>query len=238
MLKQTNEFLNSAHQILKQFEGENSYPLYVNYLIENSHRTYDLLIAIETLLQSTLKIKELEHPIGILLRSGLHDFIYFQYVLNKSVENQLINQESFENEVREYMNGHFNKIDTTLELDERYKNLDRFKDFGSKKEFKVLGILKEGKEFAKEKKLNYLDAAINLWEWYSKYEHYGVFTNHMYNHDENELKIKSSISLLYANIYLSLYTLSDIDSNILSSDKVKSLEEISLNSMKNNANTQ
>lgn len=238
MLKQTNEFLNSAHQILKQFEGENSYPLHVNYLIENSLRTYDLLIAIETLLQSSLEIKELEHPIGILLRSGLYDFIYFQYVSNKSVENQLINQELFENEVREYMNGHFNKIDTTLELDERYKNLDRFKDFGTKKEFKVLGILKGGKNFAKQKKLNYLDEAINLWEWYSKHEHYGVFTNQMYNHDENEIRIKSSISLLYANICLSLYTLSDIDSKIISSDKVKSLEEITLNSMKNNANTQ
>tara|TARA_B100000809_G_scaffold215953_1_gene221371 strand:- start:785 stop:1036 length:252 start_codon:yes stop_codon:yes gene_type:complete len=56
------------------------------------------------------------------------------------------------------------------------KNLEGFKDFGTKTKFKVLGISIEGRSFAKEKKLNYLEAELIFGKWHSKYKHYGAYT--------------------------------------------------------------
>jgi hypothetical protein len=228
MLNKIKQFLNHSNQILKPFEVENSYPLHINYLLENCFRSYDLLITIETLLKSSKTKKEHEHPIGILLRSGLYDFINFQYVSNKSIENQSINKEIFEKEARGYMNDHYSRINTSFKLHERYKSLDRFKDFEPAKKSNNLKVLKTGKEFAKQKKLIAMEDAINLWEWYSKYEHHGVFTNHIYNHVENNDRVKSSIHYLFSNIYFSLCILSDLDSSILKIDQVKPLQAIIL----------
>ncbi|MBI2280429.1 MAG: hypothetical protein HYU68_07040 [Bacteroidetes bacterium] len=225
-----DKFLFYTNQILEKFEGKNSYTISTNYLIENCFRTYDILVTIDTINKSSLKLQELEHPVGILLRSGLYDFIYSQYIMNTSLVKNQLNIEKLEIEVRKYMNGHFNNINPDLELNDQVKHLDKFKDFGSKKEFKQLGILKQGKSFAIEKKLNYLECAINNWEWYSKYEHYGVFTNHMYNKkDDNRLRMKESIQLLYCNIYFSLISICELNSDLLALNDIEILGEISIN---------
>lgn len=230
MLNNLSEFLDHSNLILNDLKLQGQLPLHKSFLVENCLRTYDVLFCLETLLNSDLNDAEIEHPIGILLRSGLHDFINFQYVTNRCVEKEKLNQEKFILAACEYMNGHYNKIDPSLEIDEQFKHLERFKDFGNKKEYKILGILKEGKDFAKQKKLNFLGLAIDLWEWYSKYEHHGVFTLVMLKHEENKYRRNESIKLLLINVCLSLYTLAEIDSSILDFDTAKVLEEITMRS--------
>ena len=86
-----------------------------------------------------------------------------------------------------------------------------------------------GRSFANEKKLNYLQFAIDCWEWYSKYEHYGYFTNNMLmDFDGNYKRLNRSVNILFVNIYFSLMAIFDIDSNILKLDKFKQLEKFIL----------
>jgi hypothetical protein len=228
-INRIDQYIDVQNLILQRFERSNDYNLSVNYLIETCFRTYDLLISINILLKSDLELTELEHPLGILLRSGLHDFIHLQYMLNKSIESNEFIKESFHSEVREYMNGHFNRIDKNFELSDNLKSIYRFKDYGTKASFKVLGILKEGKDFAKSKKLNFLEQAIDFWEWYSKYEHHGVFTYLMYNQvEDNKKRIFLSINfLLICGVY-SLYALLEFGRNEFTLEELNKLEEISL----------
>jgi hypothetical protein len=188
-------------------------------------------VAIEKLDTSSLKEHELEHPIGILLRSGLYDFINFQYLSNSSLEkNGNLNRTTFEERVKEHLSTHFNEIDEELQLKDELKNLKNFSEFGKKKKFKTLSVLKEGKEFAKSKKLNHLEEAISIWEWYSKYEHYGAFTHLMYQHlEENLIRKSTGIHLIMANIYLCLCTLIDLGLDVFKLEELKGMEEIFLN---------
>ena len=95
------------------------------------------------------------------------------------------------------------------------------------KKYKEISIFNDGMKTAKEKKLNYLEIAVECWEWYSKYEHYGFFTNKMLaKFEENRLRINTSINLLFANFYFCLLTLSYIDKNLFDlkkADKIKDL---------------
>jgi hypothetical protein len=228
-LEKLNEFLYYSQKILKEFHGENERGIVFNYLVENSFRSYDLLVTIDLLNKSDIPLPQLEHPIGILLRGGLYDFINFQYVSNKSIKKNNLDSDVFEAEVREYMNGHFNKIPEGYELDQSLRLLDKYKGYGTKSNFKALGILKEGKNFAIQKKLNYLESAIEYWEWYSKYEHYGVFTNHMYNKlDDNSVRINLSVQLLFANIYLSLTLMRILELAQITDEDMEILEKLSL----------
>jgi hypothetical protein len=223
-------YLNILNETLKPFEGTNSFSILENFLIEYCFRTYDILIAIDLLANSKLKISELEHPIGILIRSGLHDFIYSQYISNKSLVKNKLDLKKFEEEVREHLGNHFNSIDKNIALKDDFISQDKFKNFGSKEKFKVLGILKEGRDFAKQKKLNYLEAAIDYWESYSKYEHYGAFTNHMYNDSKNnETRILSSLQLLYCHSYFLLLTLIDVNSELIDLSSIDKLGDFALN---------
>lgn len=218
------EFIDKSNRLLMKFNGNNTFPLEVNYLIENCIRSYHVLRALEHLIKNHVPIEELEHPIGILLRSGLNDFINFQYISNKSIKGGKMVVSTFEKEAREYMNGHFNRVDKEYVLREDLKGLDRFQDYGKKERFKELGILKEGINFAKSKKLNYLEVAINNWEWYSKYEHHGVFTNLMYETiEDNHYRNSVSVELICCNMYLSLLVLIDIGFEDLSLDEVEKL---------------
>ena len=228
-LKNIRKFIDQVDEILNKFAKGKEYPIHIEYLIDNCNRTFDILSVIEILLGKGLKSSVLEHPIGLLLRSGLYDFVNFQYISNQSINDEILNIDKFELEVREYMNGHFNKIEIGLDLDVSLRNLDKFRDFGKSKKYRHLGILKEGRSFALSKNLNYLQAAIDIWEWYSKYEHYGVFTSHMINRvSENKNRIKVSINLLYLNIYFSLIMLIDCGIDFLKLDDIKLLEEYCL----------
>jgi hypothetical protein len=223
-------FLGQTEPILKKFSGTVDHGTVQNFLIEMCFRSYDVLVAIETLELVGLKQNDLEHPVGILLRSSLYDFINFQYIANSTIENQKIDRTLFEKLVKEHLSTHFNNIKDSFELKDELKHLDRFSEFGKKKIFKTLGILKEGKEFAKSKKINYLQEAIGIWEWYSKYEHYGAFTHLMYQEqEENHLRKLTAIQLIMANIHLSLCTLSDFGSDLFDLNELTPMENIILN---------
>ena len=223
-------FLFETHKVLKLFENLNQPSTSINYLIDNCYRSYDILVSIDCLCKKVINLNEIEHPLGILLRSGLYDFIHFQYYSNKCISKGKFDSKKFAADIDEYLKGHINKIEWDSDLKERYKDIVEYKDDGKLKEFKTMGILKEGKSVAKEKKLNYLQSAIEYWEWYSKYEHYGCFTNKMLmDFKGNYSRINLSIKVLFANIYLSLLTIYDIDSNLLILEKIKQIENILLN---------
>lgn len=231
MKKELTSYLDLTDTILSRLSGVNDFDSSTNFLIETYFRSYDILIAIEKLDASELRQYELEHPTGILLRSGLYDFINFQYLSNSSLEkNGILNTKTFELKVKEHLSSHFNDIDESYELREDLKNLKSFSEFGKKKKFKTLGVLKEGKEFANSKKLNYLEKAILIWEWYSKYEHYGAFTHYMYKEEEeNQNRKKIAIQLIMANIHLCLCTLIDLGLNKFELSELSRMEEIVLN---------
>ena len=149
---------------------------------------------------------------------------------NKCISNNKFDSKKFAADIDEYLKGHLNKIEWDSNLKEKYKDFIKYKDDGKLKEFKPLGILKEGKSVAKEKKLDYLQSAIDYWEWYSKYEHYGCFTNKMLMDFEGNIKRRNrSIKILFANIYLSMVAIYDIDSNLLDLEKINQIENILLN---------
>ena len=227
VLNKINVFLSETNRILKKFKDFNHDLLSINYLIDNCYRSYDILIAIECLLKDGKDINEIEHPVGILLRSGLYDFINFSCYTNKCISNNSFNVEKFNNEIDEFRKGHLNKLNWDSDLKEKYQDIIEIRENGKVKESKPLGILKEGVSISIEKKLQYLNDAIKSWEWYSKYEHYGLFTNLMLSDFEgNELRINFSIEMLFLNIYLSLLTISNIDFDAYSLEGIKKIEQI------------
>ena len=92
-----------------------------------------------------------------MLRSGLSDFIHNQYYFNKCLVKNLFDKDKYELEISEYLCGHFNRIDPALNGMEEYKEqigieLLRLK---ANKNYKEISIIKNGKQTAKDKKLNF-----------------------------------------------------------------------------------
>jgi len=229
-----DSFILETYKVLKPFENLKISSKSIKYLINNSYRTYDILISINCICSNIKNLSEIEHPLGILLRSGLYDFINFQFYSNKCITNEILDSTKFENEIEEYLKGHFNSMAKNDVIMETYKSILEFKSDGKLKEYKTLGVLKEGRDFANQKKLNYLHSAIDSWEWYSKYEHYGFFTYDMLNDVEgNKNRIYESIKILYYNVYLTMLAIHSIDSTLINLLKIEPIEDIILNKTKN-----
>jgi len=203
-ISKISAFLDEANLILKNFKSIESKSNSINYLIDSLFRTYDILNSIERIIKGQKNLRSFEHPIGILLRSGLSDFIHNQHYSNKCIVKDAFDVEKFEYEISEYICGHFKRIDPSLEPMNEYKAQIGIEELGLKenKKYKEISIFNHGMNTAKEKKLNYLETAVECWEWYSKYEHYGFFTNRMLlKLDDNLLRIHTSVNLLFVNFY-------------------------------------
>ena len=230
-ISKLNGFLNEANLILKDFKKVESKSNSINYLIDCLFRTYDILNSIEKIVKGQANLKSFEHPIGILLRSGLSDFIHHQHYSNKCISKDKFDSGKFEYEISEYLCGHFEKLDPNLEPLEEYKAEIGIEELRLKenKKYKKISIVKNGMSTAKEKKLNYLESAIECWEWYSKYEHYGFFTNRMLSKFEgNQLRMHTSINLLFVNFYFCLLTLVDIDDELFDLPKADEIKHLIL----------
>jgi len=220
-------FLNEANLILKDFKSIDSNSNSVNYLVDSLFRTYDILNSIDKIAKSQESLKSFEHPIGILLRSGLSDFIHNQHYSNKSITKGVFDSKKFEYEISEYICGHLKRINPSLVPLKEYKEQIGIEELRLKdnKKYKEISIFNQGMNTAKEKKLDYLKAAIEYWEWYSKYEHYGFFTNRMLlKFKDNQLRMNSSTYFLFINFYFCLLTLCDIDNQLFDlkkADKIK-----------------
>ena len=224
-----DNFLNEANLILKDFKNVETKSNSVNYLIDCLFRTYDILFSIEKIVKGQKSLRSFEHPIGILLRSGLSDFIHSQHYSNKCISNGEFDAEKFEYEVSEYICGHFKRIDPSLEPLEEYKAQIGIEELILKenKKYKEIKVFNHGMNTAKEKKLNYLETAVECWEWYSKYEHYGFFTNRMLlKFEDNQLRIHTSINLLFVNFYFCLLTLVDIDDELFDLPKADEIKRL------------
>jgi len=214
---------------LKGFRNLDTKSNSVNYLVDCLFRTYDTLHSIEKIVKGEKQLRSFEHPIGILLRSGLSDLIHTQHYSNKCISNGEFDAEKFEFEISEYIYGHFKRIDLSLESFEEYKNQIGIEELRLKenKKYKELNIFNHGMHTAKEKKLNYLVIAVESWEWYSKYEHYGFFTNRLLlNFDGNQQRMNTSIHLLLINFYFCLLTLCDIDNDLFDLEKADEIKRI------------
>lgn len=230
-ISKLDEFLNEANLILKDFKIVESKFNSVNYLIDCLFRTYDILHSIEKIVKGQQNLKSFEHPIGILLRSGLSDFIHNQHYSNKCISNDKFDSGKFEYEISEYICGHFKRIDPCLGPMEEYKAQIGIEELRLKenKKYKEISIFNHGMNTAKEKKLNYLEIAVECWEWYSKYEHYGFFTNRMLlKFEDNLLRIHTSINLLFVNFYFCLLTLCDINDNLFDLKKADKIQRLIL----------
>jgi hypothetical protein len=224
-------FLSEANLILKDFEKVKSNLNSVNYLIDCLFRTYDILNSIEIIVRGQANLKSFEHPIGILLRSGLSDFIHSQCYSNKCITKGKFDSTKFEYEISEYLCGHFEKLDPDLELLEEYKAQIGIEELRLKdnKKYKKISIFKNGMSTAKEKNLNYLETAVECWEWYSKYEHYGFFTNRMLSKiEDNQIRMFTSIYLLFVNFYFCLRTIDDIDDELFDLKKAEEIKRLVL----------
>lgn len=228
-ISKIDSFLNEANLILKDFKNLESKSKSVNYLIDCLFRTYDILNSIEKIVKEQESLKSFEHPIGILLRSGLSDFIHNQHYSNKCISNEGFDTDKFEYEISEYICGHFKRIDPSLEPMEEYKAQIGIEELRLKenKKYKEINIFKHGMTTAKEKKLNYLEIAVGCWEWYSKYEHYGFFTNRMLmKFEDNLLRVHTSVNLLFVNFYFCLLTLCDIDNTLFDLKKADEIQRL------------
>lgn len=228
-LSKIGGFLDEANQILKNFTSVESTSNSLNFIIDVCFRAYDILNSIDLISRNKENLREVEHPIGLLLRSGLSDFIYFQYYSNKCIANNVLDTEKFEYEISEFIAGHFNRIDQSLESLEDYKKQLGIEELKNKIKYKEISIQRQGMSIAKEKKLNYLEVAVECWEWYSKYEHYGFFTNRMLlKFEDNRLRLNTSINLLFASFYFCLIAIQDIDSTLFDLSEADAIQRLVL----------
>lgn len=195
-----------------------------NFLIDNSCRSLNILDSVHTLIEScTDSLSTIEHSLGILLRSGLYDYINFSYYSNNCIAGEYFDGSKFEVSILNHSKGHFNRFEWNEELKKEYGDLVEFKENGKIKQFEELRVFPEAVNCAREKGLPILEVAVQAWQWYSKYEHYGYFTPKMLKYTkENEERIDYSIFLLMLNIVLSFMALKDFGVKISESEELLS----------------
>jgi len=152
-----------------------------------------------------------EHPIGIMLRSALNDYIVFAFYCNESKVNNIIDYDLLETKIKEQTLAPLNKYKKDSEFVEHYKDFYNYKDNGEIKTFNELkGIMKKAPQNAKNYNDRFLKNVVNLWDWYSKYEHYGIFTPLFYKENDNIVRQNNSVFFIMQNIFYSLMAFVDM----------------------------
>ncbi len=191
---------------------DTNYKVTRKYLLDNMDRATKVIKSFLILNKHNID-NVLEHTIGILLRSALNDFIIFSYYRNTSMVDGIVNLDMLDE-------GLFNQVFNHLVRDKKGREIkdfieqDEIKDFlnnfsnGYKYTLKDLRcIAKEARKSAREANDVNLREAVDSWEWYSKYEHYGCVTTLVANHDENIKRQNVCIYYIMANIFNSLITI-------------------------------
>ena len=173
------------------------YPASLHFLLEYAKRSKDNLLAVNYLLYNYSLDISLDYPISSILRTCLSDFISLIYV--DSNVNRGTYRTDFEKLAGRFMYDHFNYIPLDEEQKERYKDYIKLDNNGKSKS--ILGKAQTISKMIKHIKLNdnkYYIQACHNWEWYSKFDHFGIFTYHFRNQ-----------GIMY-NLKMHLYTISHI----------------------------
>lgn len=168
-------------------------------------RFYYNSCSIKALLELFKNDHNYKFPLGLLLRTGLSDFLTYFYFLSIVKENYP-NVESINKEIKQFLVGniHFakreidrnlsNKKITRQQRDEDWQNIKRlYDDFfdpltGKLIDAKNIGIADIRTKLEKHQDTEWVASAYNSYAVFSKYEHFGAFTHdlqkfHLLNDD-------------------------------------------------------
>ena len=173
---------------------------------------------------------------GLLLRSALFDFIHFKNFLLKSTktiiddgdEKEVLDIDILDQLVDTYKKTHLNFVpdDYKSKLSENLKDKLNITEEDLGKKHKEVSIYGKIRPNAVNEGINFLIYAIDCWEWYSKYEHYGVFTGEMVSQiEENRSRRENSIVFLYIAFYSYLLLLSDYNVKGISLENIETLKK-------------
>ena len=206
IIDKTSNFINDYTKIITQFlkniSGKNlgtKYKLSTEFILEVLKRFNANSIAVNNLLVLLKNNFTLIHPIGLLIRSSLLDFIMLMYLNSKNNSEIINDKEWIESQLKIIYSNQLNH--TLKDFDKQYINpkLTQLKDLLAEK-FPSLIIKKEGIYNIKHKgKISTYDMILKMknnsytkpfvgvyerWSFYSKYEHYGVLTYDIQRVDE------------------------------------------------------
>jgi len=206
IIDKTSNFINDYTKIITQFlkniSGKNlgpKYKLSTEFILEVLKRFNANSIAVNNLLVLLKNNFTLIHPIGLLIRSSLLDFIMLMYLNSKNNSEIINDKEWIESQLKIIYSNQLNH--TLKDFDKQYINpkLTQMKDLLAEK-FPSLIIKKEGIYNIKHKgKISTYDMILKMknnsytkpfvgvyerWSFYSKYEHYGVLTYDIQRVDE------------------------------------------------------
>jgi len=207
IIDKTSNFINDYTKIITQFlkniSGKNlgtKYKLSTEFILEVLKRFNANSIAVNNLLVLLKNNFTLIHPIGLLIRSSLLDFIMLMYLNSKNNSEIINDKEWIESQLKiifcnqlEYIQKDFNnskKINSNYNVNSSNDLLvEKFPDFFIKGTYKLrFKKAKSTIEMIEEMKNNsYTKPFVGVyerWSFYSKYEHYGVLTYDIQRVDE------------------------------------------------------
>ena len=194
------EFVKTCHG-LGQIEINNNFPFLNAFLLSNINRSTQVLESFLALNEINTN-NRLEHSIGILLRSALFDFIILSDYSNKSKFKDELDIDKFETKIKHQTLAQLKR------LPEKHK--ENFEIL--KRSCQIAGNINELKGVTKLRPYamsindKYFICAIDIWEWYSKYEHYGLFTSDMTTQPDNIIRQNDSVLILMLNVFYSIIT--------------------------------
>ena len=195
----------------------------IQYLLEYIKRSIDNLDAISCILINIGNDKAFENPLGIILRSGLLDFITLLYNDLKAGEvDDNYYKAEFEDIAKNILFDHFNYLSLDEDLKITFKEFINISDKGKVKSgFGEAPKFINMKQTITNQKNNYFYYACEHWEWYSKYEHFGFFSYDMQRLDREGIRNRMflSISHLIFGINVAIKILSEITDEFSISEK-------------------
>jgi hypothetical protein len=204
-----NEFIQVCHEIRQIFVSDEHVHLR-RFLFDNIKRSMETL---ETflILNQVNNTNKYEHSIGILLRTVLLDFITFSYFFNKSKNGVSLDLKLLEKSIENQIKSPLNRLAKDDKLVEAFKYFYQFDENGGVIKFKELpSVIGKVRPYAESTKdINFI-RAIKSWEWYSKYEHYGLFSEVLASYDDNITRQNNSVFFIMVNIYYSFITFNEL----------------------------
>jgi hypothetical protein len=181
-----------------------------NYLADNIQRSLSVLESFLLVDKENVNGK-FEHPIGIMLRSPLLDYIIFTLHAGNATKGDGLDLDKFEKDISEQIKAHLNYCKNDPTARAFYKHIYEKKENGKVREFsEIKSVLKKAHQHAEEFNNPLFSTVAGIWEWYSKYEHYGWFTKGAVDHFDNDYRQKIAVFHIMQYIYLCLTTLADL----------------------------
>jgi len=192
-----------------------------NYLLDNIQRSLSVLESFILVDKENVNGK-FEHPIGIMLRSPLLDYIIFTLHAGSATKGDGLDLDKFEKDISEQIKAHLNYCKNDPTAREFYKHIYEVKENGKVREFsEIKSVLRKVHQYAEKFDYPLFSTVAGIWEWYSKYEHYGWFTKAAVDDLDNINRQNVAVYHIMQYVYLCLLTLVDLKADGLSIDDME-----------------